>query len=95
MKKYKRKSKVPRIEKHVSVKFGKGGKGLVQQNTWKNKVKCTHCGGSGYHGRKVCPVCNGTGFVKKGTKPYSLDQKPGKTMDYGGEMFKVENWMPD
>jgi len=61
-----------------------------------NKVKCTHCGGSGYHGKRKCPVCKGTGFVKKKAKKgYSLDQKIDKPMDYGGEMFKVSNWMPD
>ena len=63
---------------------------------WKGVVKCTHCDGSGYHGKTKCPVCKGMGFVKKQTnKGYSLDQKAGKPMDYGGEMFKVENWMPD
>ena len=30
-----------------------------------NKVKCTHCGGSGYHGKRKCPVCKGTGYVKR------------------------------
>ena len=55
--------------------------------SWRGQTKCTHCGGSGYHGDVVCPECGGTGFVEidKGKKP----------MDYGGEMFKVENWMPD
>ena len=36
--------------------------------------------------------------VKKDSKPkksFSLGQKPKKTMDYGGELFKVENWLPD
>ena len=64
--------------------------------SWKGQVKCTHCGGSGYHGETMCPECKGTGFVKKkATKRYSLDQKMSGKADYGGEMFKVENWMPD
>ena len=36
--------------------------------------------------------------AKKDYKPkksFSLGQKPKKTMDYGGELFKVENWLPD
>ena len=70
--------------------------------SWKNKKKCTHCGGSGYHGRDgvkktICPKCKGTGFLsnKDAIKGYALDQKADKPMDYGGEMFKVENWLPD
>lgn len=60
--------------------------------SWKGKKKCTHCGGSGYHGRSgvektVCPKCNGTGIMS--------NKEAKKQMDYGGEMFKVENWMPD
>ena len=31
----------------------------------------------------------------KPKKSFSLGQKPKKTMDYGGELFKVENWLPD
>ena len=62
----------------------------------KSKTKCTHCDGSGYHGKRICPKCKGTGYIsKKAKKPNSLDQISGKPMDYGGEMFKVENWMPD
>ena len=64
MRKYKsKKSKLPHLEEHVNVKFGKGGKGLVKK--------------------------------PKAKKSFSLDQKPKKKMDYGGEMFKVENWLPD
>ena len=63
-------------------KRSKGNKG----KSWKGKTKCTHCGGSGYHGEMVCPECKGVGFVKK---------QQGKQMDYGGQMFKVENWLPD
>ena len=39
----------------------------------------------------------GKGLVRKpkAKKSFSLDQKPKKKMDYGGEMFKVENWLPD
>ena len=29
------------------------------------KVKCTHCDGSGYHGKMKCPVCKGTGYVRR------------------------------
>ena len=54
--------------------------------SWKGKKKCTHCGGSGYHGDMICPECKGSGFVSKKHKPKS---------DYGGQMFKAENWLPD
>ena len=65
--------------------------------SWRGKKKCTHCGGSGYHGETMCPEWDGSGFVKKKVrkKRYSLDQKMSGKADYGGEMFKVENWMPD
>lgn len=50
--------------------------------------RCTHCDGSGYHGKTKCPQCKGTGkiSVKKSSK---------KTFDYGGKMFTPEAWMPD
>ena len=77
-----------RIRKRSKANEGRSWKG-------KKKVKCTHCDGSGYHGTIVCPECNGSGFVKHtANKGYALDQKPDKA-DYVGELFKVENWMPD
>ena len=32
------------------------------------KIKCTHCGGTGYHGKTKCPVCKGTGLITKKRK---------------------------
>ena len=71
-------------------------KGKPRGKSWSGQIKCDHCGGSGYHGEMICPECKGSGFVKrKAKKSYSLDQKPDRLADYGGEMFKVDNWMPD
>ena len=68
--------------------------------------KCDHCDGSGYHGKRKCPVCNGTGKVdphkKMLAKSKRLAKKMGtgavggkKNFDYGGKMFTAEAWKAD
>ena len=45
------------------------------------KIKCTHCGGTGYHGKTKCPVCKGTGYIMTKKRTGGKRKKKAKTIN--------------
>jgi len=64
------------VEAVLMVTLEEAMKGAIRPITLRRNVPCAECNGTGAKGRKVCPVCEGSGVVAK-TENYKVKIPPG------------------